>query len=714
MTKSDDQPLLETVAREAGDPGLFPDEVRRLHAEGRTHRARKLLLDHAKTERDSTRAERQLRFADDLRLWLEPISKAPTMYTVNGFGTQLYGKHQPHDDGTYIATLWIALLFLPVWPLAAYLVRPAEQGKGWSFFARAPLSPNARRMRRVTGTVLAGLVAWLGWTMYWSGAHTDLYVFNGFDRPVIAHIGAQRSMVLPRKHAVFADLPLESTTIGASWDSDDQPFETLDVNFAHHGRHTALYNVADRAVLAVDYVVYGKGEPQDGRWLERGPVLFLDERIDYLFTTPPDSKGVSEGSSIRNSVLAPADEGADVGEVVMALVNLGRDDQALAVAKAELLVHPEDGRLLAVTAQTVLQDDFDAQVALARSSLARAPDAVDVHRAYQDLWPEDRRDAVRREYADFLSANPRSPMHHYLVGRLADDGSDEAASHYRAALALNPVYAPVFRALGYHAIVRERWVEALAQYERFAKVGTEEAREALDARLRILRRLGRPGAEQERVLRQTAALLDHPLFLTVLGAHFRLDQNPRALATEERRVLAAVETTFGRDSTSPLARNVRADLAVTSGDLARARRTLRAIEQPENRSAKVALRIAVSDRGTAEDLALLLAITGWQTELGPAQRLIALPLLDSAQRREVIETLDADLTAIARLLVTPGALASSDRLTGALAREPLEVRAAASFAAARALTRATEPGAVNARRGYLSTARALALPGELP
>jgi tetratricopeptide (TPR) repeat protein len=714
MPQSDNEPLLDTVAREAGDPGLFPDDVRRLHAEGRARRARKLLLEHAKTERNTTRAEKQLRFADDLRLWLEPIKRAPSMYTLNGFGTRLVGEYQPADDGTYVATLWIALLFLPVWPLTAYLVQPAEQGKGWHFFARAALPPKARRMRRVTGIAVAVLTAWLAWTVYWTGAHTDLYVFNGFDRPVIAQVGAQRSMVLPRKHAVFGDLPLQSTTVAASWQDEDKPFETLDVNLAHHGRHTALYNVADRAVLSVDYVVYGEGEPPAGRWLERGPVLFLDERIDYLFATPPDSKSVSEGSSIRNSVLAPADEGVDVDEVVMALFNMDRGEQALAVAKAELLVHPEDGQLLAVTLQTVLQDDFDAQVALARSSLERAPNAVDVHRAYQDLWPAGRRDALRQEYATLLAAHPRSPMHHYLVGRLAEDGSDEAASHYNAALALDRAYAPVFRALGYHEIVRGRWVEALAQYERFARVGAEEAREALDARLRILRRLGRPRAEQERVLAQTAARLENPVSLTVLGAHLRLDQDPRALTTEERRVLAVLETCMGRESTSPLARNVRADLAVTAGDVARARRTLREIEQPIDRSARVALRIAAGDRGTPDDLALLLAITGWQTELGPAQRLVALPLLDSARRGEVIETLDADLTAVARLLVNPQALVSTERLTAALAREPLEVRSAASFAAARALARSTAPGAADARRTYMAAARALALPGELP
>ena len=43
------------------------------------------------------------------------------MFTFNGIGTKLYGKAK-QDDGSYIATKWIVFLFIPLIPLASYLV----------------------------------------------------------------------------------------------------------------------------------------------------------------------------------------------------------------------------------------------------------------------------------------------------------------------------------------------------------------------------------------------------------------------------------------------------------------------------------------------------------------------------------------------------------------------------------------------------------------
>jgi hypothetical protein len=43
------------------------------------------------------------------------------MFTFNGIGTKLYGKAK-QDDGSYIATKWIVFLFVPLIPLASYLV----------------------------------------------------------------------------------------------------------------------------------------------------------------------------------------------------------------------------------------------------------------------------------------------------------------------------------------------------------------------------------------------------------------------------------------------------------------------------------------------------------------------------------------------------------------------------------------------------------------
>ncbi len=43
------------------------------------------------------------------------------MFTLNGIGTKLYGKDE-QADGSYIATEWIVFLWIPLIPVASYLV----------------------------------------------------------------------------------------------------------------------------------------------------------------------------------------------------------------------------------------------------------------------------------------------------------------------------------------------------------------------------------------------------------------------------------------------------------------------------------------------------------------------------------------------------------------------------------------------------------------
>ena len=48
------------------------------------------------------------------------------MYTFNGVGTTLYGKRDPAPDGSYVATKWVVLVFVPIIPLASYRVWEGE------------------------------------------------------------------------------------------------------------------------------------------------------------------------------------------------------------------------------------------------------------------------------------------------------------------------------------------------------------------------------------------------------------------------------------------------------------------------------------------------------------------------------------------------------------------------------------------------------------
>jgi len=52
-------------------------------------------------------------------------------YTFNGFGTKYYGRREAAEDGSYVTTLWITALYVPILPLGSYRVLPVGQGTNW-------------------------------------------------------------------------------------------------------------------------------------------------------------------------------------------------------------------------------------------------------------------------------------------------------------------------------------------------------------------------------------------------------------------------------------------------------------------------------------------------------------------------------------------------------------------------------------------------------
>ncbi len=75
------------------------------------------------------------------KIWknLKPIKEAPSLHTINGFGTTLYGRsdYDPISE-TYITTLYFVALFIPLFPIARYRVKNMGEGR-YSFYGKAPL-----------------------------------------------------------------------------------------------------------------------------------------------------------------------------------------------------------------------------------------------------------------------------------------------------------------------------------------------------------------------------------------------------------------------------------------------------------------------------------------------------------------------------------------------------------------------------------------------
>jgi len=81
------------------------------------------------------------------------------MRTINGIGTCLLGRREPAADGSYLATKWVVLFFLPVLPLASYRVLPGPGSEGLlSTETSYYLQPQPLHGRQVLNWYLATLL----------------------------------------------------------------------------------------------------------------------------------------------------------------------------------------------------------------------------------------------------------------------------------------------------------------------------------------------------------------------------------------------------------------------------------------------------------------------------------------------------------------------------------------------------------------------------
>jgi hypothetical protein len=67
----------------------------------------------------------------------KPVNSAPVLRTINGMGFKLSGRIDIPgiDDGRHIAVYWFVFFFLPLIPIAVYVVK-GTSGAHYTFFRR--------------------------------------------------------------------------------------------------------------------------------------------------------------------------------------------------------------------------------------------------------------------------------------------------------------------------------------------------------------------------------------------------------------------------------------------------------------------------------------------------------------------------------------------------------------------------------------------------
>ena len=99
---------------------------------------------------------------------LQPVKRAPSLFTVNGCGFGMYGKRDfDQATETYVKTRCISLFYVPLFAVGAYRVGDAGS-RTWYFFGKESLSGFARTWNMILSCLLlmGGLA--LGWNIYTS------------------------------------------------------------------------------------------------------------------------------------------------------------------------------------------------------------------------------------------------------------------------------------------------------------------------------------------------------------------------------------------------------------------------------------------------------------------------------------------------------------------------------------------------------------------
>jgi hypothetical protein len=358
------------------------------------------------------------------RVFYKRLTGAPSMFTYNGVGTSLYGNADfDRNDATYVATLYIVVVFVPVFPIASYLVRDASNNgrRAWSFMAKVPLGAANFLWQRAFALAILAMVASGAVGAVEGYGHNTLHVVNGLSRPVsVALSGYGEKQV-----AAGAELAMR-TTVGPhtiTVRDGDRELESSPVDVPR-GRGAVVWNVIGAAPLYVEKVIYsphGDASPPEAK--ERPDVMcgesfVVRDGLDYPLEDPPKQLETSKDSGYTiKTHMAVAPGGLHTCLAWLASHGDGPKAAHLALKVSGLLRTPAKQ----------LDDDVESFVMMAppaeaegfvKDLLAR-DDSVEAHRLYQNwLLATHQRPRAVAEYGARAQARPADADAQYLALRV--------------------------------------------------------------------------------------------------------------------------------------------------------------------------------------------------------------------------------------------------------------------------------------------------------
>lgn len=437
------------------------------------------------------------------RAFAERIRGAPMMHTVNGIGTRLYGAAEPNPaDGTSIGTLFLTVVYVPVLPLACYLVRPTSAkglNRSWQFFAKVPLTRGHRTWRWGALAAVALAACALGDHLIWRSHHSRIQVVNGLDVAVETTIGGAHVGVGPggvRSLEVASGRNHVSTRTAAG-----EVVEELDVD-APSGTDLVAYDVLGAAPIRVTefwYVADGAPQPAEPRFEDHlGEPFVVRDGVHFLFETPPRQIKMSGSSEMRRRAfvldggwrscvagLNARDDWARAGDLACRVALLEGTDEAIAFA-----------------AEIVFSRSAEQALQFSEKALTRAPDSIEAHRAWQSAMERlGRNDEVRAKYKTMYEKAPESARAGYLYARTLP--RKEALALLDPLVNAHPDDPWCRRAIAWNQLTSRRFAEAADHFQKLGEIDPSTTAWTFSHRVQALVGAGKT-PEAERLARAAA------------------------------------------------------------------------------------------------------------------------------------------------------------------------------------------------------------------
>lgn len=473
---------------------MHDPEIARAVEDGRPRDLYKLLLIKHKTAGMAEQPQID-ELLNNRRLFAEPLKTAPKMFTLNGVGTSLYGKQEPDPgDGTHIATLFFTFVFLPVFPLAQYLVTPAGGAK-WYFHAKVPLGRKMRFWRQAALGGAAALACVVFGMIYYAQAYTKLHLVNGLDVPVTVQLDKTTPVAVPPGKT----RALSSVSAGrhhlVTRTASGGTVEEFDADVPS-SKDVVAYNVLGAAPLYAEGIIYYANGKEPAKGEERpmqhycGERFIVRDHVQYVFQQQPQTISMSKHATKVTHWRFALDTGG-WPKTVRVLSGENKLTQAADVSAAIARLEPDNEEAVGYAMAYVhAARGTDATLAFGSELIKRAPQSAAAHRTYQRYMTQSGRTAESREiYRKLHTEHPDSLLYSYLHART--ETPSEAVKLYASLVERSPDDPYLRRGYAYALFQTRRFAEAVPQFEKFAALDSKHKIALLDVHARALIATGR-------------------------------------------------------------------------------------------------------------------------------------------------------------------------------------------------------------------------------